>query len=152
MGSAQSGPLQVSFIEECLFQVGLVEECSLQVGLVEVRSLQVRSAQVGLLQRGPTEVAFFQMRFAKVGSLQMCLAQIGSREQNCCGSTLFCRGLIPLFAGEATAQTCQRKGMQVCITQVSSPQVQPPAILLLLGAFRSGTTAIFVCCQEPLNI
>src|SRR5260370_130546 len=122
MRSAESGSLQVGLVEERSLQVGLVQISVLQVGLVEVRLLQVR------------------------------LPQICSREQNCCGSVLFFSGLIPLCTGEAAAQTRQWKGMQVFITQIRTPQVQPLVILLLLVVARSGTTPVLAFCQEPLDI
>src|SRR5436305_523658 len=120
MRSAESGPLQVRLVEERSLQMGLVQRGVLQVGLVEVRLLQVR------------------------------FAQIGSREQNCCCSALFCRGVLPLFTGEATAQASQRKAMQVYITQVRAAQVQSAAILLV--AARFGIAFVLVCYQEPLDI
>src|SRR5947209_1200037 len=159
--SAESGSLQVGFVEKRSLQVGFVEKRSLQVRLVEVRPLQVRPAQVGILQRGPTEIAFFQVGFAEIRSRQMplaqvdffqpSLAQISSRQQNYCGSALFFSGLIPFLACEATAQTRQWKGMQIYITQIRTPQVQPLAILLLVAG-RCETTFVLVCCQEPLDI
>src|SRR5260370_30192496 len=117
------------------------EEGSLQAGFAEVGSLEMRFVQRLLLQVCPDEFSPLQVR----------LAQIGSREQNCRGSALFFSGLIPLFAGEAAAQTRQWKGMQVYITQIRTPQVQPLAILLLVTA-RSWTTPVLVCCQEPRDI
>src|SRR5436853_544523 len=154
--SAESGSLQVRLVEKRPLQVRLVEKRSLQVRLIEVGPLQVRPAQVGILQRGPTEIAFFQVGFAEIRSRQMRLvqvrlAQINSRQQNYCGSALFFSGLIPLLAGEATAQTRQWKGMQIYITQIRTPQVQPLAILLLVAG-RCETTFVLLCCQEPLDI
>src|SRR2546430_2189882 len=109
------------------------EECSLQVGPGEVGFLEMRVVQRHFFQVCPDEFSLLQVR----------LAQIGSSEQNCCGSALFCRGIIPLLASEAAAQTRQRKGMQVYITQVRPPQVQALAILLLLlVAARSGSTFV----------
>src|SRR6266571_2927828 len=96
----------------------------------------MRSGEECSLQAGPGEVGFLEMRFVQRHFFQVRLAQIGSREQNRCPSSLFSRGLIPLLAGEATEHTRQRKGMQVCITHVRTPQIQPRAILLLL-ALRS---------------
>src|SRR5258708_7903075 len=117
------------------------EECSLQAGFTEVGFLEMRFVQRHFFQVCPDEFSPLQVR----------LAQIGSREQTCRGSALFFSGLIPLFAGEAAAQTRQWKGMQVYITQVRTPQVQPLAILLLVTA-HSWTTPVLVCCQEPLDI
>src|SRR5579859_706797 len=42
--------------------------------------------------------------------------------------------------------------MQVDITQIRTPQVQPLAILLLLVAARCWVTSVIACCQEPLDI
>src|SRR6266567_3661227 len=179
--SAESGSLQVGFVEKRSLQVGFVEKRSLQVRLVEVRPLQMRLAQVGFPQVSFTEVSFLQtspgeecsiqvrtgevgfleMRFAQRRFFQVCpdehslfqvrLAQISSRQQNYCGSALFFSGLIPLLAGEVTAQTRQWKGMQIHITQIRTPQVQPLAILLLVAG-RCRTASVLVCCQEPLDI
>src|SRR5438128_12590690 len=99
------------------------EECSLQAGPGEVGFLEMRFVQRHFFQVCPDEFSLFQVR----------LTQIGSREQNCCASSLFSRGLIPLFASEATAHTRQRKGMQVWITTGRTPQLQPRAILLRLA-------------------
>ncbi len=94
---------------------------------------------------------FFQVGPDKFSLLQVCLAQISTREQNFCSSALLFCSFIPLFAGEAATQARQRKGMQVHITQVRTPQIQPPAHLLLVAA-RPGITCVFVCCQQPLDI
>src|SRR5437867_4317108 len=96
------------------------EKSSLQAGPGEIGSLEMRFVQRDILQVSPDELSL----------LQVGLAQVGSREQDCCGSALLCRSLIPLFAGEATAQTRQRKGMQVRTSQIRTPQVQPLGLLL----------------------
>src|SRR6266567_7848902 len=137
----QVGPSEGRTLQMRLAQVGF-----LQVGFTEVSFLEMRPGQECSLQTGPGEVSFLEMRFVQRHFFQVCpdefslfqvrLAQIGSREQNRCPSSLFSRGLIPLLAGEATEHTRQRKGMQVCITHVRTPQIQPRAILLLL-ALRS---------------
>ena len=75
------------------------EECSIHVGPGEVGFLEMRFVQS----------RFFQVCLDEVGLLQVRLAQVGSREQNCRGSALFFSGIFPLFAGEATAQTRERK-------------------------------------------
>src|SRR5438552_2075812 len=139
--SAESGSLQVGFVEKRSLQVRFVEKRSLQVRLVEVRPLQMRFAQRRFFQVCPDEHSLFQVR----------LAQISSRQQNYCGSALFFSGLIPLLAGEATAQARQWKGMQIYITQIRTPQVQTLAILLLVAG-RCETTFVLLCCQEPLDI
>ena len=102
--------------------------------------LEMRFVQRHFFQVYPDEHSLLQVRFA----------QIGSREQNCCLCALFCRGVFPLFAGEATAQASQRKTMQVYITQVRAAQVQSPAILLAAAPF--GIAFVLVCYQQPLDI
>src|SRR5213080_866647 len=138
---AQVGFPQVSFTEVSFLQTSPGEECSIQVRTGEVGFLEMRFAQRRFFQVCPDEHSLFQVR----------LAQINSRQQNYCGSALFFSGLIPLLAGEATAQTRQWKGMQIYITQIRTPQVQPLAILLLVAG-RCGTASVLVCCQEPLDI
>src|SRR5947209_3090458 len=103
------------------------EECSLQAGIGEVSFLEIRFVQRHFFHVGSDEFSLLQVR----------LAQISSREQDCCTSALFSCGLIPLFAGETTAHSCQRKGMQIYITQVCTAQVQPPAMLLLIALLAS---------------
>src|SRR5215469_14305196 len=65
-------------------------------------------------------------------------------------AALLFSGFIPLFAAEAAAQVCQWQGMQVNITQVRAPQIQPTAHPLLGACSR--IIHFFVCCQEPLDI
>src|SRR5438105_14339743 len=138
---AQVGFPQVSFTEVSFLQTSPGEECSIQVCTGKVGFLEMRFAQRRFFQVCPYEHSLFQVR----------LAQINSRQQNYCGSALFFSSLIPLLAGEATAQARQWKGMQIYITQIRTPQVQTLAILLLVAG-RCGTTFVLLCCQAPLDI
>src|SRR5438874_4825493 len=127
MGSIEIGLLQVSPSESSTLPIHLAQVGFFQVGFTEVSFLQMCPGEECSLQVGPGEVGFLEMRFVQRHFFQVCpdefsllqvrLAQIGSSEQNCCGSALFCRGIIPLLASETAAQTRQRKGMQVYITQ-----------------------------------
>src|SRR5258706_1392697 len=141
MHATQVGLLQVRFTEISLFQMHPGEECSLQVRFTEVGLLEMRFLQGHFFQVGPNELSLLQMRHT----------QVGSRQQHCCGSALFFSGFIPLFACEAATQIRQWERVQVYITQVRAPQVQPLAILLLIAP-SCEITSFFAPCQEPLDI
>ena len=135
------GLLQVRFTEISLFQMHPGEECSLQVRFTEVGFLEMCFLQGHFFQVGPNQLSLLQVRPTQVGSCQ----------QHCRGSALFFSGFIPLFACEAAMQIRQWEPVQVYITQVRTPQVQPLAILLLVAASRE-ITSVFAPCQEPLDI